>query len=127
MKQPPVLNLSVGDRPVKQLPDSAPLLDWHINDNYSDALSLMGPIPALLTPASQDPAYLQLAENLYWNPEPNDGKWKLMADDALFHTGLPPVMPVAMAHLRGERILIYPAGWVVIAQLNGEFSICKMF
>lgn len=107
--------------------DSDPILDWHINLNYPNDISLLGPLPGLITPASQDNAAQQLADNLFWNPEPDDGRWTLLADDALLHTGLPPITPVAMAHLHGERILIYPAGWVVVAQLNGEFAVCRMF
>ncbi len=107
--------------------DSDPILDWHLNDRYPDAVSRLGPIPGLITPASPDPAWKQFEANLYWNPEPADSGWKLLGDDALIYPGLRPVMPVAMAWLRGEKILIYPAGWVVIAQLNGDFSICRMF
>jgi len=107
--------------------DSDPILDWRLNDNYPNAISLLGPVPALVTAASDDVAWQQFHDNHFWEPQDSTHGWKLMADDALLYPNLPPVMPVAFAWLRGEKIMIYPAGFVVIVQLNGDFSICRMF
>lgn len=102
------------------------ILDWYLNDNYPDAQAMLGRIPLLLDPACTDPAWMQFRDNLgHWNPEP-PGWWDLGADDTLHYPGLPPVMPAAVAMLRQEKIMVYPAGWVVIAQPNGEYTVARI-
>lgn len=102
------------------------MLSWYINDRYPDAKQMLGIIPMLLSEYDLAPAWEQLRESLgRWNPEP-PGLWTLAEDNALIHTGLPPVMPVATAMLRSERILIYPADWLVIVQPSGEYTVARL-
>lgn len=105
-----------------------PILDWHLNTAYGDeAMQHLGRIPLLLNPESADPVWLQIQTNYPegWNPE-LPGKWTLTADDYLIYPGLPPVAPAAMAWLRSERVLVYPAGWVVVVELGGEFTVARI-
>lgn len=106
-----------------------PLLDWHLNTSYKedDARLHLGRIPILINPQCNDPVWLQVQDNYPegWQPEP-PGKWTLTADEYLIYPGLPPVAPAAMAWLRSEKILVYPAGWVVVVQLNGDFTVARI-
>jgi hypothetical protein len=53
-------------------------------------------------------------------------KWTLTGDDYLVYTGLPPIPPAAMAWHGSERILVYPAGWVVVVTLGGDFTVARI-
>lgn len=108
-----------------------PVLDWHLNEAYgNEAHTYLGRIPLLIDPNCADPVWLQVQTNLPegWNPVLADdrSKWTLTADDYLIYPGLPPIAPAAMAWLRGEKVLVYPAGWIVVAQLNGEFTVARI-
>lgn len=107
-----------------------PILDWHLNTQVPDAEAHLGRIPLLLDPTCADPVWLQIQDNYPegWQPVPYEDhhKWTLTADDYLIHTGLPPVAPAASAWLRSERILVYPAGWVVVVTLDGEFTVARI-
>lgn len=110
-----------------------PVLDWHLNPtsySESDALTYLGRIPLLLDPNCTDPVWLQVQENYPqgWNPVLGEerSKWTLTADDYLVYPGLPPIAPAAQAWLRSERILVYPAGWVVVVELGGDFTVARI-
>jgi hypothetical protein len=110
-----------------------PILDWHYNTSsytMSDTLLHIGRIPLLLNPDSPDPVWQQVQDNYLggWQPVLGDErkKWTLTADDYLIYPGLPAIAPAAMAWLRSERILVYPAGWVVVAELNGDFTVARI-
>jgi hypothetical protein len=108
-----------------------PVLDWHLNDHYgNEAITHLGRIPLLINPDCADPVWLQVQDNYPegWNPVLGDerDKWTLTADDYLIYPGLPPIAPAAMAWLRSERILVYPAGWVVVTTLDGEFTVARI-
>lgn len=108
-----------------------PILDWHLNNQYgSKALEHLGRIPLLLDPNRADPVWLQVQENYPqgWCPVLGDerAKWALTADDYLIYPGLPPLAPAAMAWLRSERILVYPAGWIVVVTLDGDFTVARI-
>lgn len=108
-----------------------PVLDWHLNAQYGDeARTHLGRIPLLLDPNSADPVWLQVQNNYPqgWNPVLGDerSKWTLTADDYLIYPGLPPIAPAAMAWLRSERVLVYPAGWVVVVTLDGDFTVVRI-
>lgn len=109
-----------------------PILDWHLNTSYKedDARQHLGRIPLLINPQCNDPVWLQVQDNYPngWNPVPASErhKWTLTADEYLIYPGLPPVAPAAMAWLRSEKILVYPAGWVVVVQLNGDFTVARI-
>lgn len=107
-----------------------PILDWHHNTRSyteSEALAHLGRIPLLINPECADPVWLQVQDNYPggWNPE-LPGGWKLVGDDYLIYPGLPPVAPAAMAWLRSEKILVYPAGWIVVVGLGGDFTVARI-
>ena len=105
-----------------------PVLDWHLNTQYgNEATTHLGRIPLLLDPNCADPVWLQVQNNYPqgWNPE-RGGKWTLTGDDYLIYSGLPPIAPAAMAWLRSERVLVYPAGWVVVVDLGGDFTVARI-
>jgi len=109
-----------------------PVLDWYFNPHYSeaDARAHLGRIPLLLDPNCADPVWLQIQTNYPagWNPvlgEERD-KWTLTADGYLIYPGLPPLAPTAMAWLRSEQVVVYPAGWVVVVDLNGDFTVARI-
>jgi hypothetical protein len=110
-----------------------PILDWHLNRNYkpADARQHLGRIPLLINPDSPDPIYRQIEDNYPAGWQPVAGlereKWTLTFDDYLIYPGLPPLAPAAMAQHAGERVLVYPAGWVVVVNdLNGEFTVARI-
>lgn len=109
------------------------VLDWHNNvRSYTeaDALTHLGRIPLLINPDCADPIWQQVQDNYPggWQPVLGDDrkKWTLTADDYLVYPGLPPIAPVAMAWLRSEKILVYPAGWVVVVELGGDFTVARI-
>lgn len=107
-----------------------PVLDWHLNTAYPDAAQHLGRIPLLLDPNYADPVWQQVQDNYPegWNPvvASERQRWTLTADDYLIYSGLPPVAPVAMAWLRAERVLVYPAGWLVVVELGGDFTVARV-
>lgn len=109
------------------------ILDWHINtQSYTEADCRwhLGRIPLLLDPGCADPVWLQVQTNYPqgWNPvlAEHRSKWTLTGDDYLIHTGLPPVAPAAMAWHKDEKVLVYPAGWVVVVTLGGDFTVARI-
>ena len=108
------------------------ILDWHINTCYkdADARQHLGRIPLLLDPNCEDSVWLQVQANYPqgWNPVLGDerSKWTLTGDDYLVYPGLPPAAPVAMAWHRQERVLVYPAGWLVVVTLGGDFTVARV-
>lgn len=110
------------------------VLDWHFNTHSykeSEALEHLGRIPLLLDPNSSDPVWLQVQENYPegWCPvlgEERD-KWTFTQDEYLIYPGLPPIAPAAMAWLRSERILVYPAGWIVVTERGKtDFTVARI-
>lgn len=106
------------------------VLDWHLNEMYGgdEAAQHLGRIPLLINPDCADPVWQQIQDNYPygWCPERDNKGWILTADDYLVYPGLPPVAPAAMAWLRSERILVYPAGWVVVTGLVGDFTVARI-
>lgn len=110
-----------------------PILDWHLNSQYSEAdcRQHLGRIPLLIDPNSTDPIWQQVEDNYPAGWQPVMGlerdKWTLTFDDYLIYPGLPPVAPAAMATHAGERVLVYPAGWVVVVNdLTSEFTVARI-
>lgn len=109
--------------------DTFPVLDWHLNTQYGDeAMQHLGRIPLLLDPNCADSVWQQVQDNYPdgWNPVVERDKWMLTSDDYLIYPGLPPVAPAAMAWLRSERVLVYPAGWMVVVELGGDFTVARV-
>lgn len=109
------------------------VLDWHHNTaSYSEAdcKLYLGRIPILLDPDCADPVWLQVQTNYPggWNPVLGDerDKWTFTADQYLIYPGLPPLAPAAMAWLRSEQVLVYPAGWLVVVDLEGSFTVARI-
>jgi hypothetical protein len=44
----------------------------------------------------------------------------------LSYPGDPPMMPVAMAQLRDEQVMLYPHDWVLVVQPDGSFECSRM-
>jgi len=103
-------------------------LDWHLNDRYPHPEQYLGPITRYLDADSSLPCWTQLDEAAPhgWNPQLPGQGWELTADDRLVYPGLPPLAPAAFALHLGERIFIYPPGWVCIVQLGGAYSIGRL-
>ncbi len=96
-------------------------LDWHLNDNYSNAESFIGPC-SFASASSSDGLQQQLSDHLLIIP----GEFTFNADDTLAMKGnYAPLTPVAFAIHLGERIFCYPLGFVVITQLNGQFAVFR--
>lgn len=103
------------------------VLDWHLNGHVPDAYQHLGRIPLLFDPSGGE-AWLQISDNYPagFNPEPGDRGWMLTADDYLAYPGLPAAQPSAFAMLGQERLLVYPAGWLVIVQPKGDFTVVRI-
>jgi hypothetical protein len=105
-------------------------LDWYVNADLPPdvATQAVGALPLYLDADSADPAWLQIEEasRSGWNPHGTPEGFELHMDDILTFPGLPPVPPAAYAYHLGEKILAYPAGWVVIVQLNQSYSIARV-
>jgi hypothetical protein len=108
------------------------VLDWHLNAHYkeADAHEYLGRIPTLIDPDSNDPVWQQVQDNYPygWQPVLGDerSKWTLTGDEYLIYPGLPPAAPAAMAWHRSEKILVYPGAWVVVVQLNEDFTVARI-
>ena len=106
-----------------------PPLDWHLSSLYSeaDAMQHLGRIPLLIDPTCLEPVWMQVQTNYPhgWHPEP-PGLFTFTADEYLIYPGLPPAAPAAMAEHHDERILVYPAGFVVVAQRSGAFTVARI-
>src|SRR5262245_20742636 len=99
-------------------------LDWYLSDAYPHPEEHVGGLPRYLDQTSTDALWLQLDEKTEsgWNPQlVKEQGWELSADEFLISHGLPPLAPAAYAYHLGEKILVYPSGWVVIVQLGGKF------
>ena len=105
-------------------------LDWQENTRYrsEEVRAAMGKLSLYIDGASVDQIYRQIDDNSVsgWQPQNHAMGWELFADDSLRCTGLPPVSPLAFAYHLGEKILIFPAGWICIVQLNGNFSTARV-
>lgn len=111
--------------------DDEPILDWHLNDHFphDEALSILAEarVAELLTPASIDPIYRQLDEKYpTWVCYNDKMKWELGADDYLYHPNLGAMMPVAMAWLGTEQIIVYKARVFCIVQQDGSFTVGRI-
>ncbi len=106
------------------------ILDWHVNERESADLvaQFLPPVQRYLDAASADPVWLQLEEKSAtgWNPYPPIAGFDLSMEDYLLFPELSPLAPLAMAYHLGERILVYPAGFIAVVQLNSNYSIARI-
>ena len=103
------------------------ILDWQVNERADPShVAEFLPAPqAYLDAASIDPVWLQLHD--YWNLYPPTAGFELSVEDYLLYPELPPLAPLAMAYHLGERVLVYPAGFIAVVQLNGDYTIGRLF
>jgi hypothetical protein len=106
------------------------ILDWHINERVDPTLirQFLPPIQTYTRGDTTDPLWLQLQERAPngWNPLPAHASFEMSMEEHLLYPEMPPLEPLAMAYHLGERILVYPAGFVAIVQLNGDYSIARV-
>lgn len=102
------------------------VLDWYLNDQYRDALTHLGPLPQWINRDSVLSAQEQIAAHREWIPAPPDSGFSLTADDYLIYDGLPPLAPAAHAWHLGQKILVYPHGFVVVVEIGGRFSCARI-
>lgn len=96
------------------------ILDWQINTHYQ--VDHVGNRTLVIDADNPTSAATQLlAAGCPYAP-PNLG-WSITADDCLIRPGAPPLPPAAFAMHFGERIYIYPFGYVAVMQLNGAFTL----
>ena len=101
------------------------LLDWQISD-YPQAESEIRNIPLLFdadNPASLDHQLASIHPGI--EPAP-PSFFSLSFDFCLLKEEMPPLQPIAQASHLGERIFIYPAGFIVILQLNQSFKAYRL-
>lgn len=110
--------------------DNEPPLDWYLNEAYGpNAMTHLGNVHRYITSVSVLTAFEQIDKHSEsgYNPQIVKGMgWELAADDYLIYKGLPPLAPAAHAYHLGDKVLVYPAGWVVICQLDGKFSVARV-
>jgi hypothetical protein len=86
----------------------------------------LGFIPTFLNDADKRPARKQFSERYVfggWNPLPS---LELMEDYSLKYPGDPPLLPIAIARLRRELILVYDHAFVAIVQPDRSFEACRI-
>jgi hypothetical protein len=92
-----------------------------------DAPDLCGFIPSFLDADDPRPAREQLDSNYQhgggW--QPFEG-FTMTKGGSIKYPGDPAHRPVAVIHLRDEKILIYRYAWVAIVQKDGTFEIARM-
>jgi hypothetical protein len=109
------------------LPGFIPL-DWQLNGRYPRPEEHLNPLQNFISGASVDPVWRQIEENtpLGWQPASPTMGFELSADDYLIYPSVPPLAPAAMAWHLGEKVLVYPAGFVCVVQLNGDFTVARI-
>lgn len=100
-------------------------LDWQLNTQYADAESHLGRLPSFIDGVSTAKTWEQITKHTSWEPF-LPGSWELTADDYLIYASLPPLAPAAMAYHLGEKILVYPHGFVCIVQLNQDYTVARI-
>lgn len=88
----------------------------------------LGFLPSFLNDADPRPARTQLDVNYRhgggWHPLPG---WELEYPTlTLRYPGDPPLRPLAMTVLHGDRIVFYPYSQVMVLAPNGEFEVARM-
>lgn len=106
----------------------------YMNRGNEDSVGL---IPGFLSERDPRPAKEQIDANYAhgggWSPYPN-GDWKMMPPPRGFdpHIGLlkysgdPRLVPLAVAKLRDEKIVVYDSGITAIIQKDGSFEVARL-
>lgn len=105
------------------------ILDWHLNTQEPAdwVRRWLPPIQAYTRADSADPLWYQLQHTAErYTPYDGSRGFAFSEDQYLCFRGLDPLAPVAYAYHLGERIFVYPANFVVILQLNGDYTVARV-
>lgn len=103
-------------------------LDWQINSDVPNAEEMFSASGlSKIIGVSIDPIYRQLDEAMpTWQVYgPNFG-WQLLDADYLHHEKVGTLVPVAMAWLGHEQILLYSLNLICITQPDGSFTVGRL-
>jgi hypothetical protein len=93
-----------------------------------DAADLLGYLPGFISEDDDRPLAVQLDASYQ-----HGGGWRPMqgwefnkGSGTLHYPGDDPLLPIAMTKVGDETMLVYRYAWVVIAQKDGSFEVCRM-
>lgn len=103
-------------------------LDWQLNDDVPNAEEIFSASGlSKILEVSVDPIFRQLDSAMptwqVYGPEMN---WQLLDADYLHHPKIGTLVPVAMAWLGHEQILLYSLKLICIAQPDGSFTVGRL-
>lgn len=104
-------------------------LDWHTNSNYPESTvsAALRNIPMLFDSTSARSAEEQLSAHFPGiTSAPPEAGFSLSANSELLHPAIDALAPAAFAIHLGERIFVYPAGFICISQLSGSYKLFKL-
>lgn len=111
-------------------------LDWQLNDYVPNAEAILrasglpniiSASPANEVMAGPDPVYRQLDEAMpHWQAYGPSHGWQLLDMDYIHHPDVGTLVPVAMAWLGHEQLLLYSLNLICIAQPDGSFTIGRL-
>jgi hypothetical protein len=90
-----------------------------------DLMEMWGLIPSFLDDADPRPAKEQFNDRYISGWRAQEG-FKRGDDMSLRYPGDPPMKPLAIMLFRGERIYLYPFGYICIVQPGEAFEVCRM-
>jgi len=106
---------------------SAPILDWHYNDQFplSKIATTLGDLPTYIFRNDMRTIEMQLAErsNTF---EPQPSGFSFTADEFLVADGHGILPPVAFATHLNESIFAFEKNLITIVQQNGDFSVARV-
>ena len=94
-----------------------------LRGTHYDAL---GYIPHFLVNDDPRPARVQFDQSYLGGWYKVDGFTLNHETMSLKFPGDPPLLPLAKAELRHEKIYVYPHAWVLILQLDGQFEVARL-
>jgi hypothetical protein len=86
----------------------------------------LGYIPRFIDMDDPRPAAVQINENYIsgWTPMV---RWEFTAGpNVIRYPNDPPLLPLATAELRGEKLFYYQGSWVCIVQPEGQFEVARL-
>lgn len=102
------------------------MLNFFLLSQRYNLPDVVGFIPNFVDPDSQEPAAKQFDRAYIGGWRPLRGFKLNRTNMTLSYPGDPPMRPLAVAVLRGEKIYIYPHAWVLILQPSGAFEVSRM-
>lgn len=92
----------------------------------SASIEMLGFIPSFLDENDPRPAREQFNTNYVSGWCPFKGHIMNPTNRAIEYPGDPPLLPLAMTHLRDETIIVYNYAWVAILQPDETYEIARM-